>query len=214
MPKLRILIADDHPVFRYGMRALLGTVPDLDVVGEATNGDEVVRVATSLQPDVVLMDVHMPGLNGIEATRAILRTLPQTRVLVVTMFEDDTSVFAAMRAGARGYVLKDAEQGEIVRAIQAVGHGEAIFSPSIASRVIAFFAAPYAAAPKELFPTLNDREREILALMATGAPNDAIAHQLSITQKTVSNYVSSILSKLHVADRTQAVIRAREAGLG
>ncbi len=213
MNKLRILIADDHPVFRYGMRALLGTMPDVEVVGEATTGDEVIQVAETLRPDVVLMDVHMPGLNGIEATRAIMRTLPQARVLVVTMFEDDTSVFAAMRAGARGYVLKDAEQGEIVRAIQAVGHGEAIFSPAIASRVIAFFAAPYAVAPKELFPTLNDREREILALMAKGATNDAIAQQLIVTQKTVSNYISSILSKLQVADRAQAVIRAREAGL-
>lgn len=213
MSKLRILIADDHPVFRYGMRALLGIVPDVEVVGEATTGDEVVQVAVTLQPDVVLMDVHMPGLNGIAATREIMRVLPQTRVLVVTMFEDDMSVFAAMRAGARGYVLKDAEQGDIVRAIQAVGHGEAIFSPAIASRVIAFFAAPYAAAPKELFPTLNDREREILALMAKGATNNDIAQQLIVTQKTVSNYVSSILSKLHVADRAQAVIRAREAGL-
>ena len=213
MNKLRILIADDHPVFRYGMRALLGTMPDVEVVGEATTGDEVIQVAEILHPDVVLMDVHMPGLNGIEATRRIIRTLPQVRVLVVTMFEDDTSVFAAMRAGARGYVLKDAEQGEIVRAIQAVGHGEAIFSPAIAARVIAFFAAPYAVAPKALFPTLNDREREILALMAKGATNDAIAQQLIVTQKTVSNYVSSILSKLHVADRAQAVIRAREAGL-
>ena len=214
MSMLRILIADDHPVFRYGMRALLGTMPDVEVVGEATTGDEVIQVAETLHPDVVLMDVHMPGLNGIEATRAIMRTLPQARVLVVTMFEDDTSVFAAMRAGARGYVLKDAEQGEIVRAIQAVGHGEAIFSPAIASRVIAFFAAPYAVAPKALFPTLNDREREILALMATGATNDDIAQQLIVTQKTVSNYVSSILSKLHVVDRAQAVIRAHEAGLG
>jgi DNA-binding NarL/FixJ family response regulator len=214
MSKLRILIADDHPVFRYGMRALLGIVPDVEVVGEATTGDEVVQVAVTLQPDMVLMDVHMPGLNGIAATREIMRVLPQTRVLVVTMFEDDMSVFAAMRAGARGYVLKDAEQGDIVRAIQAVGHGEAIFSPAIASRVIAFFAAPYAVAPKELFPTLNDREREILALMAKGATNDDIAQQLIVTQKTVSNYVSSILNKLHVADRVQAVIRAREAGLG
>ena len=214
MSKLRILIADDHPVFRYGMRALLGIVPDVEVVGEATTGDEVVQVAVTLQPDMVLMDVHMPGLNGIAATREIMRVLPQTRVLVVTMFEDDMSVFAAMRAGARGYVLKDAEQGDIVRAIQAVGHGEAIFSPAIASRVIAFFAAPYAVAPKELFPTLNDREREILALMAKGATNNDIAQQLIVTQKTVSNYVSSILNKLHVADRVQAVIRAREAGLG
>ncbi len=214
MSKLRILIADDHPVFRYGMRALLGTMPDVEVVGEATTGDQVVRAAVTVQPDVVLMDVHMPGLNGIEATREIMRSRPQTRVLVVTMFEDDTSVFAAMRAGARGYVLKDAEQDEIVRAIQAVGHGEAIFSPAVAARVIAFFAAPYATAPKALFPTLNDREREILALMAGGATNEEIAQQLIVTQKTVSNYVSSILSKLHVADRVQAVIRAREAGLG
>ncbi len=214
MSKLRILIADDHPVFRYGMRALLGTVPDLEVVGEATTGDDVVRVASTLQPDVVLMDLHMPGLNGIEATREIMRLLPQARVLVVTMFEDETSVFAAMRAGARGYVLKDAEQGEIIRAIQAVAHGEAIFSPSVVSRVIAFFATPLAVAPKELFPTLNDREREILGLMSKGATNDEIARQLIVTTKTVSNYVSSILSKLHVADRAQAVIRARDAGLG
>jgi len=214
MSRIRVIIADDHPVFRYGIRALLGTIPDIEVVGEATSGDAAVEVATTLQPDVVLMDLHMPGLSGIEATRELKRVVPATRVLMLTMFEDDTSVFAAMRAGAHGYVLKDSEQDHIIRAIQAVGHGEAIFSPTIAARVMAFFAAPYTVVPKELFPTLNDREREILALMAKGITNEEIAHQLIVAPKTASNYVSSILSKLQVADRTQAVIRARDAGLG
>ena len=213
MEPLRILIADDHPLFRFGIQALLLRTPDVAVVGEATTGDEAVRLTAELQPDVILMDIAMPGLNGIAATRQILAHHPQIRVLIVTMFEDDASVFTAMRAGARGYVLKDAEKDDILRAIQAVGRGEAIFSPAIASRVIDFFAAAPLAAPKAVFPALTEREREILQILAQGTPNPAIASQLGLSTKTVANYVSNILGKLQVADRAQAVARARDAGL-
>jgi DNA-binding NarL/FixJ family response regulator len=214
MEPLRVLIADDHPVFRNGMRALLNSVPDMEVVGEASTGDEVIALAASLQPDVILMDVQMPGVGGIEATRRIVLTSPHITVLVVTMFEDEESVFAALRAGARGYVLKGASPTEMVRAIQAVGSGEAIFSPAIAQRLIDFFAAPRTAVPPPLFPELTDREREVLALMAQGRKNPEIAQSLVISMKTVRNHVSNIFSKLQVADRAQAIIRAREAGLG
>ena len=214
MNQLRILIADDHPVFRHGIRALLEVTPDTAIAGEATTGDEAVALAEHLQPDVVLMDVHMPGLNGIEATRRIVHTSPQIRVLMVTMFEDDASVFAAMRAGARGYVLKDASTQEIMRAIQAVGNGEAIFSPAIASRLIAYFAAPRPSVAMAAFPELTAREREILDLIAQGAANPDIATRLALSTKTVSNYVSNIFSKLQVADRAEAIIRARDSGLG
>src|SRR5438105_3656785 len=213
MEPLRILIADDHPLFRFGIQTLLLRTPDVAVVGEATTGAEAVRLAAELQPDVILMDIAMPGLNGIAATRQILAGSPQIRVLIVTMFEDDASVFTAMRAGARGYVLKDAEKDDILRAIQAVGRGEAIFSPAIASRVIDFFSAAPLAAPKAVFPALTEREREILHLLAQGTTNAAIATQLSLSTKTVANYVSNILGKLQVADRAQAVARARDAGL-
>jgi DNA-binding NarL/FixJ family response regulator len=214
MEPLRVLIADDHPVFRNGMRALLNSVPDMEVVGEASTGDEVIALAASLQPDVILMDVQMPGVGGIEATRRILHTSPHITVLVVTMFEDEETVFAALRAGARGYVLKGASPTEVVRAIQAVGSGEAIFSPAIARRLIGFFAAPRPAAPPQVFPELTEREREVLALMAQGRRNPEIAQSLVISMKTVRNHVSNIFSKLQVADRAQAILRAREAGLG
>jgi DNA-binding NarL/FixJ family response regulator len=214
MTKLRMLIADDHPVFRYGMRALLGTIPDVEVVGEATRGDEVVQMAASLRPDMVLMDVHMPGLNGIEATREIMRTLPQTHVLVVTMFEDDSSVFAAMRAGARGYVLKDAAREELLRAIRAVSHGEAIFSPAIASRLMSFLSPRRAPSGEETFAELTEREREVLDLIAQGKSNAEIGRALQLSTKTVANYVSTILTKLQIADRAEAIIRARDAGMG
>ncbi len=214
MEPLRVLIADDHPVFRNGMRALLNSVPDMEVVGEASTGDEVIALAASLQPDVVLMDVQMPGVGGIEATRRILHTSPHIMILVVTMFEDEESVFAALRAGARGYVLKGASPTEMVRAIQAVGSGEAIFSPAIAQRLIEFFAAPRPVAPPQVFPELTDREREVLALMAQGRRNPEIAQALVVSMKTVRNHVSNIFSKLQVADRAQAILRAREAGLG
>jgi len=214
MDRMRILIADDHPLFRKGMRALLASLPDMEVVGEATTGEEVIALAETLQPDVILMDLQMPGGGGIAATRTILHTSPSLRILVVTLFEDDESVFTALRAGARGYVLKDADEDEMVRAIQAVGRGEAIFSPAIATRLMDFFAAPHPAVPKEVFPTLTEREREVLGLIAQGHANAVIARQLSLSTKTVHNYVSNIFSKLQVADRAQAIVRAREAGLG
>ena len=213
MEKTTLLIADDHADFREGLRALLESVADLEVVGEATTGEEAVALATRLQPDVVLMDINMPGLNGIEATRRILHTSPHISVLMLTMFEDDDSVFAAVRAGARGYVLKGALKAEILRAIEVVSSGEAIFGPAIARKLIHFFAGPRPAAP-EIFPELTDREREILTLMTQHLTNPEIAERLAISQKTVRNQVSNILSKLQVVDRAQAIIRAREAGLG
>ena len=213
MTRLRVLIADDHPVFRDGMRTLLQATPGMEVVGEATTGDDVIACAEQLQPDVILMDVQMPGLNGIEATRHIFHTYPDMRVLIVTMFEDDQTVFAAMRAGARGYVLKDATRDEIRRAIQAAANGEAIFSPSVAARLIAFFAHPRPRESRNAFPELTDREHDILHLLAKGQSNSAIATYLLLSTKTVSNYVSTILNKLHVADREQAIVKARDAGL-
>jgi DNA-binding NarL/FixJ family response regulator len=212
---LRILVAEDHPLFRKGMISLLSSVPDFEVVGEAATGEEAVARAADLQPDVVLMDLQMPEVNGIEATRRILQESPSVRVLVVTLFEDEDSVFMALRAGARGYVLKDADEEEMVLAIRAVGKGEAIFSPAVAERVLAYFAAsPPGGVPPQAFPTLTDREREILHLLAQGHPNPSIARQLSLSTKTVGNYVSNIFTKLQVADRAQAIIRARDAGLG
>jgi DNA-binding NarL/FixJ family response regulator len=212
---LRILVAEDHPLFRKGMIALLSSVPEFEVIGEAQTGEEAVVRTSELRPDVVLMDLQMPEVNGIEATRRILRDNPSVRILVVTLFEDDDSVFMALRAGARGYVLKDADEEEMVLSIRAVGKGEAIFSPAIATRVLAFFAAsPPGGVSPQAFPTLTEREREILHLIAQGHPNPSIARQLSLSTKTVGNYVSNIFTKLQVADRAQAIIRAREAGLG
>jgi DNA-binding NarL/FixJ family response regulator len=213
MEPLRVLIADDHPLFRHGIREFLSLASEIQVVGEATSGEEVITQAEALHPDVILMDVNMPGGNGIEATRRILHDSPHIRILVVTMFEDDGTVFAAMRAGARGYILKDAEKENILRAIQAIGNGEAIFSPTIATRLIDFFATQASTLPKEIFPSLTEREREILQLIARGRSNADIARELSLSPKTIYNYVSNILSKLQVADRAQAIIRAREAGL-
>jgi len=214
MDPLRVLIADDHPLFRSGMHALLTSTPVVEVAGEATNGDEAIDLAATLQPDVILMDLQMPGgIGGIEATRRILDASPHIRILVVTMFEDDDSVFAALRAGARGYILKGANPVEMVRAITAVGSGEAIFSPAIAQRLIDFFAAPQPAiTPAPLFPGLTDREREILNLIVQGYSNPEIADRLVLSLKTVRNHVSNIFSKLQVADRSQAILLAREAG--
>ena len=193
---------------------LLSSVPKFEVVGEAATGEEVIVRAAELQPDVVLMDLQMPNVNGIEATRETLQESPNIRILVVTLFEDDDSVFMALKAGARGYVLKDADEEEMVCAIRAVGRGETIFSAAVAERVLAYFASPKPAAPPQVFPTLTEREREILNLIAQGHPNPSIARQLSLSTKTVGNYVSNIFTKLQVADRAQAIIRAREAGMG
>ncbi len=214
MERLRVLLADDHPLFRKGMRAMLEALPDMEVVGEAATGEEALALANSLAPDIIVMDLQMPGGSGIAATRAILNASPHIRILMVTLFDDSESVFTALRAGARGYILKDTDAGEMARAVQAVSRGEAIFSPVIANRLIDFFAAPHPTVPKEVFPTLTDREREILGLIAQGLANPDIARQLSLSVKTVHNYVSNIFSKLQVADRAQAIIRAREAGLG
>ncbi|MDQ3507987.1 MAG: response regulator transcription factor [Actinomycetota bacterium] len=215
MPEtLKTMIADDHPLFRDGMRGLLSTTEDIEVVGEAKSGEEAVELSSELRPDVILMDIKMPGGNGIEATRRILAENPDIRILVVTMFEDDASVFTAMRAGARGYVLKDAEKDDMIGAIRTVGRGGAVFGPGVASRLTDFFTTARPAAPKEAFPTLTDREREMLHLMAKGASNAEIAILLSLSGKTVANYVSNILVKLQVADRKEAARRARESGLG
>ncbi len=214
MEALRILVAEDHPLFRKGVISLLKSVSGFEVVGEAATGEEATSRVAELQPDVVLMDLQMPGVGGIEATRRIAHESPSVRVLVVTLFEDADSVFMALRAGARGYVLKDADEEELVRAIRAIGRGEAIFGPQVAERVLSYFASPRPAAPPQVFPTLTDRERGILNLIAQGHPNPSIAKRLSLSTKTVGNYVSSIFTKLQVADRAQAIIRAREAGLG
>ena len=214
MDKIRVLIADDHPLFRKGMRAMLEALPEMEVVGEAATGEAAIALAGDLAPDVIVMDLQMPGGTGLAATRAILGASPHIRILMVTLFDDSDSVFTALRAGARGYILKDTEAGEMARAVQAISRGEAIFSPAIANRLIDFFAAPHPLVPKEVFPALTDREREILGLLAQGQANADIARQLSLSVKTVHNYVSNIFSKLQVADRTQAILRAREAGLG
>lgn len=211
---VRVLVVDDHPLFRSGMRALLGAASETETIGEATSGEEAIQLSATLRPDVVLMDLHLPGLSGIDATRRILQRAPETRILVVTMFEDDHSIFSAIRAGARGYVLKGANPDEVLRAIRGAANGEAIFSPSVAGRLIDFFGSLRPEAVTQPFPELTDREREVLDLIAQGRNNFEIARCLALSTKTVANYVSNILGKLHVADRTQALLRAREAGLG
>ena len=213
MDQIRVLIADDHPVFRFGLRALLQAEPGIQVVGEATSGAEAIELAGRLAPDVVLMDLNMPEINGIEATRRIVREHPQIGVLVITMFDDD-SIFTAMQAGARGYLLKGAEGEDTVRAIRSVASGEAIFSPSVAQRLIGYFAAPRPSTPAQAFPELTERERDVLGLIAKGLSNPAIAERLVLSPKTVRNLVSSIFGKLQVADRAEAIIRARDAGMG
>lgn len=215
---IKVLIADDHVFYREGVRALLSNVPEVEVVGEANNGEEAIAQTKDLLPNVILMDLKMPGMNGIDATRKINEVYPNIGVLVITMFDDDDSVFAAMRAGARGYILKDADKDEVVRAIVAVERGEAIFSPAIAKRMMQYFSASSALSNKKGQPSefaeLTEREYEILDLIAQGDNNTVIANKLSLSIKTVQNYVSSILTKLQVADRSQAIVRAREAGLG
>lgn len=206
----RVLIADDHPTFRDGLRLMLESSGEVEVVGEAVDGEAVIAHAAQLQPDLVLMDLQMPHTNGIEATRKIVAARPETRVIVLTMFEDDDSVFAAMRAGARGYLLKGAEREDILRAVRAVSSGDAVFGPSIATRLTEFFAS----APRTVFPELTDREREVLDQIAAGRTNVQIADHLGLSLKTVRNHVSNIFNKLQVADRAAAIAKATDAGLG
>jgi DNA-binding NarL/FixJ family response regulator len=211
--QLRILLADDHPLFRDGLRALLVSAAEAEVVGEAATGEEAVASALELQPDVVVMDLHMPEVSGVEATRRIVQTSPHIGVLVLTMIEDDDAVFAAMRAGARGYLLKGSSQAEILSAIQAVGAGEAVFGPAIAQRLIEYFSSS-PSGPPHAFPQLTQREHEVLELIAQGESNPAIAQRLVLSQKTVRNHVSNIFNKLQVVDRAHAIVKAREAGMG
>src|ERR1700761_799928 len=209
---IRVVIADDHPVVRDGLSALLGSVPAITVAGVAADGREAGQAAGTLRPDVLIMDVQMPVQTGVPAPAGIFRVAPDVAVLMLPMFDDDYSVLAAMRAGARGYVLKGAQQDEIVRAIQAVAAGEAIFGPGVARMVLGLVAAPPPA--QQPFGQLTTREREVLDLIAAGARNAEIARRMSIAPKTVANHISAIFTKLQVTDRGEAIILARDAGLG
>ena len=211
---IRLFIADDHALFREGMRALLAATPDIVCVGEAATGEDAVGQIEAAQPDVVLMDIHMPGINGIEATRRILRGTRDAGIIMVTMLEDDASLFAAMRAGARGYVLKGANHQELLQSIRAVAQGQVLLGPAIAARVTQFFARAQVSAATQPFPELTEREQEILELMARHHTNSEIAQQLGISDKTIRNHISNIFNKLQVVDRAQAVVKARQAGLG
>lgn len=211
---LRLLLADDHPVFRMGLKALLDSLPEMAVLCEASNGADAIRLAAELQPDVVVMDLNMPGTDGVQATHDIVARHPQTAVLVLTLSDDDESVFAAMRAGARGYLVKGADTDEVVAAVTAVGRGEAIFGPTVALRILSFLTKPLSAYDEAVFPELTHREREVLDLIAAGVGNADIANRLFLSPKTVRNHVSSVFTKLQVADRAQAIVRARTAGLG
>ncbi|HEX4471565.1 MAG TPA: response regulator transcription factor [Nocardioides sp.] len=212
---IRILVADDHPVVRGGLVALLRTIAGFDVVGEAADGEAAVREAQLSHPDIVLMDIRMPGLDGIEATRRLRSAVPGTRVLVLTMYDDDSTVFTAMQAGAQGYLLKEAEQEEIVRAVRGVVAGEAIFGPGVAERVLRYFADPPSVTDAAYpFPELTERERVVLELLARGRSTSEIAAELFLSPKTVSNNLTAIFAKLQVAGRSEAIIRAHERGVG
>ena len=218
MKPIRVLIADDHALFREGVHAIIKSVPDIEIVGEAGTGQEALTLASNLKPDVILMDIQMPDLNGVEATQRILKAQPGVGIIIVTMLEDDDSLFSAMRAGAHGYVLKGADKAEMLKSIRAVAEGEALFGPAIAARLLNFFhdnpAQPKRVLSSTLFRELTDREREILTCIARGDTNIEIAEQLTISLKTVRNHVSSIFNKLQVTNRAQAAIRARDSGFG
>jgi DNA-binding NarL/FixJ family response regulator len=211
---IRVLVADDHPTFRRGLGALLASLPGVELVGEAPDGETAVELAGTLSPDVVVMDLGMPGIGGVEATRRIVAALPSMAVLVLTMLDEDESVFAAMRAGARGYVVKGADTDDVLRALQSVARGDAVFGPAVAGRVLSYLTRPLSARDPVLFPELSDREREVLELMARGLSNGEIARTLVVSPKTVRNHVSNVFSKLQVTHRAEAVVRARRAGLG
>lgn len=217
MKSIRLMIADDHQLFREGVKALLNTAEDIEIAGEASDGLSAVELCRSGQPDIVLMDIHMPGLNGIQATQQILASHPQTGIIMLTMLEDDASVFSAMRAGARGYLLKGASPQEMLSVIRAVAEGQALFGPAIAARLMNYFQelgrAPAAKQAQTPFPELTERERDVLVLIAQGENNQEIAQKLVISPKTVRNHITNIFSKLQVANRAQAIVLARQAGL-
>jgi DNA-binding NarL/FixJ family response regulator len=211
---IRVVVVDDHALVREGVRALLGSVGDMEFVGDASNGVDALLLIDVVRPDVVLMDLHMPGLDGIEVTQRISISLPSTAVLVVSMLDDDASVFAALRAGAKGYVLKGVETDELLRAIRSVAVGEVLFGPAIAERVLELFARKPVVSAPIAFPSLTAREREVLDHVARGESNPEIARSLFVSPRTIGNHVSMILAKLHARDRTDVAIRARNAGLG
>jgi len=213
-PPVRVVIADDHPMFRYGLRAVLDATQEVTVVGEATDGQQLLNVVDQTRPDVVLTDLAMPGLDGATATRQLLDRHPQLGVLALTMHDDDQALFGALRAGARGYLLKGADKAEILRAVQAVAAGEAVYGASVARRIVEFFTGAQQRYAAQVFPELTAREREVLDLVAAGCGNHEIARRLVLSEKTVRNHVAAILLKLEVADRAAAVAKARDAGLG
>jgi DNA-binding NarL/FixJ family response regulator len=210
---LRVLVVDDHEEFRHSLESLLGAMDAVEVVGRAGDGRRAVELALDLQPDVVVMDLHMPHLNGVEATARIVQSSPHIAVLVLTMMEDDDSVFAAVRAGARGSLLKGARRAEIRRAIEAVGANEVIFGPGVAERVMTYFRNVRSRPTAQSFPELTDRERIVLGRIAEGMDNAEIARSLGLSVKTVRNHASNIFAKLQVAHRAQAIVLAREAGI-
>jgi DNA-binding NarL/FixJ family response regulator len=214
MTAIRVIVVDDHPTFRRGLTALFDSIGEVEMVGEASNGEDAIALTATLMPDVVVMDLNMPGVNGVEATRRIVSAHPGVAVLVLTMLDEDESVFAAMRAGARGYVVKGADTEDVLRALKSVARGDAVFGPAVASRVLSYLTRPLSARDPLVFPDLSDREREVLELIARGTTNSEIARTLVVSPKTVRNHVSGIFSKLQVSDRAHAVARAREAGLG
>jgi DNA-binding NarL/FixJ family response regulator len=217
MEPIRLMIVDDHTLFREGLRALFSAIEDIELIEEATTGKQAADLVEQLQPDVVLMDIDMPGMGGVQATREILRRTPTTGIVMVTMLEDDASIFSAMRAGARGYVLKGAQPKELLQTIRAVAGGQALFGPTVATRIMRFFDEQRigisVSLPEDAFPELTPRELEVLELIAHGDKNASIAEKLVISEKTVRNHITSIFSKLQVADRAQAIIKARDAGL-